>query len=103
MLAVVITLLQPAGPAYHFLCTRPLRCIGRISYGAYVLHDILHDLYVHVVVVLTPRFPWLATHRYSASATLGLAGTLLLSWLSFRFFESPFLNCKDRWTIRRAA
>jgi peptidoglycan/LPS O-acetylase OafA/YrhL len=29
-----------------------------------------------------------------------LACTLLLSWLSFRFYESPFLNLKERWTVR---
>jgi len=31
-------------------------------------------------------------------AVMAFAGTLLLSYLSFRFFEAPFLRLKDRFT-----
>jgi peptidoglycan/LPS O-acetylase OafA/YrhL len=31
---------------------------------------------------------------------IGFAGTCALAWLSFRFFETPFLNLKERWTHR---
>jgi peptidoglycan/LPS O-acetylase OafA/YrhL len=33
-------------------------------------------------------------------AFFALLVTLLLAWLSFRFFESRFLNLKERWTVR---
>ena len=34
------------------------------------------------------------------AAVLALAGTCLLAWLSFRFLETPFLNLKERLTVR---
>jgi peptidoglycan/LPS O-acetylase OafA/YrhL len=34
------------------------------------------------------------------TAILALTGTLLMAWLSFRWFESVFLNFKERWTAR---
>lgn len=96
--ALMICILVPGGWVYRFFCLRPLRWIGRISYGAYVLHDIVHDLYVHIVVHLGSRFPLLLLHRDAASTLLALIGTLSLAWLSFRILESPFLNLKERWT-----
>jgi len=32
---------------------------------------------------------------------VGLTSTLLISWLSFRFYESAFLKLKERWTVRQ--
>jgi peptidoglycan/LPS O-acetylase OafA/YrhL len=34
-------------------------------------------------------------------SVLGFCFTLLIAWLSFRFFESPFLDLKERWTVRQ--
>jgi peptidoglycan/LPS O-acetylase OafA/YrhL len=47
----------------------------------------------------------IAEHNMQRQATLlaaviGLIMTVLLSWLSFRYFESFFLNFKERWTVR---
>jgi peptidoglycan/LPS O-acetylase OafA/YrhL len=101
--AVILCVLETSHALQRLLCLRPLRWLGRISYGAYVLHDIVHDLYVHIVVHLGNRFPLLIAHRDGASMLLAFAGTLLLAWLSFRFFESPFLNLKERFTRRSTA
>jgi len=45
----------------------------------------------------------IATHSGPACTVLGLVSTVVLAWLSFHFFESRFLNLKERLTIRGAA
>ena len=94
--------------SYRLFKARPLRWLGRVSYGAYVWHDIPHPLYVSAATIIQHRLA--VVHPVGAlvapkivmliTAILALPATLLLSWLSFRFFESPFLNLKERWTIR---
>jgi peptidoglycan/LPS O-acetylase OafA/YrhL len=104
---LILVAIQPASFAFRVLSLRPMRWIGRISYGAYVLHDIPHmfyalvatklvwylDLYMHVSA---------QTRQYVSTllaAAVGLGATLILAWLSYRFYETPFLNLKERWTI----
>jgi hypothetical protein len=41
-----------------------------------------------------------ARHIISFQAVFGLVGTLLMAWLSFEYFESKFINLKERWTIQ---
>ena len=91
---IIAVAIQPHSVIYRVLHQRPLRWLGRISYGAYVLHDIPHNAYFHVALILFPA------HAYSTFVVIALVSTCVLSWLSFRFFESPFLNLKERWTIR---
>ena len=99
--ALIVCALRPGGWTYRLLHLRPLRWVGRLTYGAYVMHDLLHDVFVHIVV--HSGVPQLVADGYGrryATAALALGSTLLLAWLSFRFFESPFLDLKDRWTLR---
>lgn len=71
---------------------RPLRWIGRISYGAYVFHDILHSQFDTIVGKCH-----LSGHAAEfASATLALVFTLIISWASFQYFERRFIRLKDR-------
>jgi peptidoglycan/LPS O-acetylase OafA/YrhL len=102
--AIILCALQPSTWTSRILSLRPLRWIGRISYGAYVLHDLFHSLYTILV------FRWIVQlgHSHSALsnhlkpyvglliAAIGLSATLLLAWLSFRFYETPFLRLKDK-------
>ena len=69
------------------------RKLGQISYGFYILH-----------YPLQPLFLWIARHLLSPHLRhvgpvyllLAFLSTVLLSWLSFRFFETPFLRLKSR-------
>lgn len=105
---LILVALQPGTWVYKTFSLRPLRWIGRISYGAYVLHDIPHLLYFglssHIIRYLYghPTFGNHAlTQRASIlTAVIALVSTLFLSWASFRWFESAFLNLKERWTAR---
>jgi len=91
---VLLVALQPGSWVYRLLQLRPLRWLGLISYGAYVLHDVFHIFYFHAANILLPQ------HVELATTTFGLIFTVLLAWLSYRFYESPFLNLKERWTRR---
>jgi peptidoglycan/LPS O-acetylase OafA/YrhL len=68
---------------------RPLRAAGRISYGLYVFHPLVMWWIVRDV-------PWLEQDpmRFAAGAAVG---SLVIAWLSYRFYESPFLRLKQRW------
>jgi peptidoglycan/LPS O-acetylase OafA/YrhL len=74
---------------------QPLRFFGRISYGLYIIH---WPLYLILQPVLTEQL----AKFYSGAQfewIISLAATLmavLLSWLSFRYFESRFLALKNR-------
>ena len=96
MIAAILILLaiQPGSFIYRIFSLRPLRWLGRISYGAYVLHDIPHAIFSRIGVVLAPRY------ASELTAAIALVFTVVAAWLSFRFFETPFLNLKERWTMR---
>jgi peptidoglycan/LPS O-acetylase OafA/YrhL len=76
----------------RILLLRPLRRLGQVSYGFYVFHAIPITLYGSFV----------SSHLHhlqrTTSALLSLLCTSGLALLSYRYFESPFLRMKDRWT-----
>jgi peptidoglycan/LPS O-acetylase OafA/YrhL len=89
---ILVMALVSGSLAFRALSLRPLRWLGRISYGAYVFHDIPHSMLRQLAAHFT-------RHVGSAAAILALPLTLLLAWASFRWFESPFIRLKDRWTF----
>lgn len=95
--ATILLAIQPGTFVYRALNRPALRWLGRISYGAYVWHDIPHNLYTRLALWLWP------SHYKELVPVLGLCGTLVLASLSFRLLETPFLNLKERWTIRGRA
>lgn len=72
------------------LSPAPLRWVGRISYGAYIFHDIPHAIYAKLALH--------SAHHLVAINLLAASGTLLLAALSFRFYERRFLLLKNRWS-----
>jgi peptidoglycan/LPS O-acetylase OafA/YrhL len=68
---------------------RPLVYLGKISYGLYVYHKLA--LTIAGLIIGKDRFPlfWMA----------GLAITITLAPLSYRFLESPFLHLKGRFAV----
>lgn len=88
---LLVLAIQP-GITARILSLRALRWLGTLSYGIYVYH-----------VLLWPVFNFAAAHI--AGSTHGavyhiiqipvrLAITLLVSWVSFHYFERPFLRLK---------
>ena len=93
--ALILASLSLDNPIAWFLNLRPLRALGKISYGFYVFHDIFHQVYIRAVAafiggrVSVPYFNCVV-------AGVGLLATILLAQLSFRHFETPFLRLKAR-------
>jgi peptidoglycan/LPS O-acetylase OafA/YrhL len=90
----LVALILAGEPWLLAVCRLPLlRPIGRISYGAYILHLPVLSLY---------QFLW-PSHSTVFSLTHSLAKfafaypvTLLIAFLSFRFFEMPILKLRSR-------
>ncbi|MDR3744500.1 MAG: acyltransferase [Acidobacteriaceae bacterium] len=90
--SLIVMALQPGTMVYRLFSLRPLRWLGGISYGAYVFHDILHQRYMSSVT------NFVADSRGFVTAAFGLGCTIVLAWASYRWFETPFIRLKDRWT-----
>lgn len=88
---IIVLSLEYRSITFRALNLQPLRWLGQISYGAYVFHDIPHPMYVrfarHYLV-----------HWRIGTAGIAFAGTLLLAWASFRWFESRFIRLKSAWS-----
>ncbi len=78
--AAVITACLFEGPATRLLSFRPLRWVGRVSYGGYIYHLLVY-------FTLTPE----RTHIHSdwLLFVVRLAVVLTLAWVSHRFMEEP--------------
>ncbi len=73
----------------RFLSLRPLVWVGRRAYGIYLFHPLVIAVVLHRTSLT--RLPFEIT-------VFGV--TLILSGLSFRFFETPFLRLKERFSSR---
>ena len=89
---LIVMALEPGSITFRIFSVRPLRWLGRISYGAYVFHDIFRVLYHRLAIVDGYKV-------YGLTSVIGLASTLLLAWASFRWYETPFIRLKERWTV----
>jgi len=77
-----------------FLEIAPIRYLGKISYGIYLFHTLIH-------FEILPVETWFDDHAtYKAIAETGLAiGLAALSW---HYFEKPILDFRDRRRARHA-
>ena len=87
--SLLVLALEPGSLMYRIFTIYPLRWLGRISYGAYVFHDIFHPQ----IVQLTSAH---MEHWRIPSTALALVFTVIVSWLSYRWFELPFIRMKER-------
>lgn len=87
---VVALSLRGRWPA-RVLAWKPLQHLGRVSYGVYVFHLLFYDCDRIVIDAIKPRFPAWPVHAAV------FAWVWLLSWASFRWYETPFLRLKERW------
>jgi peptidoglycan/LPS O-acetylase OafA/YrhL len=76
------------------LTLSPLQHLGRVSYGFYVFHLLFWDCDRIVIDATTPRISAWLIHAAV------FAWVWLLSWITFRWYESPFLRLKERWSGR---
>jgi peptidoglycan/LPS O-acetylase OafA/YrhL len=86
---------------------RILRFFGEISYGLYLIHMLVFEVFDHFAVHYWPRisragaqghFPLLLA-RFAVAGSISSA----IAFLSRRTWEAWFLSLKDRWTMTPAA
>jgi peptidoglycan/LPS O-acetylase OafA/YrhL len=70
---------------------KPLRYLGKISYGLYMYHSIAIVLALQITL-------WLGAASDALIYTLSLILTILLAGISYKYFESYFLNVKTNYT-----
>jgi peptidoglycan/LPS O-acetylase OafA/YrhL len=95
--SLMICALRPGSIVYRVLHLRPLRQLGRISYGAYVYHSILHGIIEKYVYYVGDSSAFILKHHGIIALVLAFIATVVISWLSYKYFETPFLNLKERW------
>jgi peptidoglycan/LPS O-acetylase OafA/YrhL len=77
--------------APRFFDSAPMRHVGKISYGVYVLHMPVQSILEHA----------LPTAGRVVRLFLQIPITIALAELSYRAWEGPFLARKDRWFSNR--
>jgi len=90
---VTACVIRPDHGLSRVLELRPLRAIGTISYGMYLLHMIVMNVARRVVGLTHLDAPRLEPLLVFA---LALPLTIAAASLSYRFLEQPFLRLKDR-------
>jgi len=69
----------------------PVRFLGKISYGLYLL-----QLPVQAAVKIITGTPLGSVQRTPLQSLFWFATTLVVAWLSWRFFEKPILDWGNR-------
>lgn len=105
LFAGIVTLTATGCPLTRWLANRPMMRIGKISYGLYLFHPFVFRYVDQLTVPLHP--PGLSP-GLNRLAVMGIwaakvAATVLIAECSWRFFEGPINNLKDRLTRRSPA
>ncbi len=101
-LVVLLTVLPATGIlslAMRALACKPLRLVGRYSYGMYVFHLPLHAFFG--AALLYHFFPQPSPTESLVYTALFTLATFLLAALSYELFERRFLNLKSRLEPKR--
>jgi peptidoglycan/LPS O-acetylase OafA/YrhL len=87
---VLLFCLTPGNPISRALQFQPLRALGTISYGFYIFHDLPQPIFIQLYPALHAR------HLALLAVIAWFCVVYALAWLSYHYFETPFLRLKDR-------
>ena len=91
--AVISVTINETTPVHPFFSWRPLAFVGTISYGMYLMHM----LSANALRLVLDQHTGVAL--FVATAAL----TVVVAYLSYRFFESPLLRLKRRFEVSSTA
>jgi peptidoglycan/LPS O-acetylase OafA/YrhL len=98
---LILCSLQSGSFVFRLTTTRPLRMVGKYSYGVYVYHVMLMPFLQHYVLPVSHSGPKSVYYIRSVSSTLlYFLIVLAVSVCSYHLVEHPFLTLKDRFTVR---
>jgi len=98
----VATLILIIGQIYKPLFSLEIKIfdfIGKISYGLYVIHPI-------VLYYLSKLFKGLILNEYlkwTLFVAISIFISIIIAWLSYKYFESYFLNFKKKYTVIKSS
>ena len=99
--AALLVLAIKEGPVQTIFRARWLRWIGGISYGIYVFHVLLAGLFHGITQLLVGGRGAMAQNavNFVVAATI----SVVVAWVSFRFYEKRFLRLKRFFSAEPAA
>jgi peptidoglycan/LPS O-acetylase OafA/YrhL len=84
---IILTNITPsADPVFNLLNFGPLTYIGVLSYSIYMWQQIF-----------TMHQPWLGRFKESDSILLNLLALSIIAYVSYNYYERPFLTLKQRY------
>lgn len=88
-----------SAPVSRLFRSSPMIFLGKYSYGLYVYHHFI-SYYFTVHRTEFALTSWLRWHTAAVvvQATLGIAASMAIAWVSYEFFEKRFLSLKRLWT-----
>jgi peptidoglycan/LPS O-acetylase OafA/YrhL len=88
----------------RFFRSRWLMFLGTYSYGLYVYHHFI-SYYLTVNRTELELARWFGSHGAAVAlqATLGIAASIAIAWLSYEYFEKRFLRLKRLYAAKRVA
>jgi peptidoglycan/LPS O-acetylase OafA/YrhL len=89
LLYLIFAALQPEKLISNFLSLKPFVSLGKISYGLYIWHLLSLELTPYIIKTLAVPLP---------KALVAFVLTVLISYLSYYFFEQKFLKLKSKYS-----
>jgi len=71
--------------------------IGKISYGIYVIHPLIIFILSALWIKIDLKIPIVAQYIFIYISVPSI--TIFVAWLSYKYFEKPFLRVKNRFAV----
>lgn len=95
---LLIVVVERSGPAAWLTNLAPLRRLGLVAYGIYLIHVDVYDVLARIIGPSPPDsvIHWVL-RGFTILTVIGIAG------VSWRFFEGPLISLGRRWTYSAPA